>query len=117
MPNDYEYKVVKIRRDGRGDESVVANATSVINEHAREGWRLHTYSQVALGTGAMAPIASVPLTNVLHLVFEREYFTPYERKLAETREEKIQEKKRREDDEKREEKRKVYVRTSDDPIY
>lgn len=113
MPNNYEYKVVKIKRDGKGDESVVENATSVINDYARQGWKLHTYSQVALGTGAMAPIASVPLTNVLHLVFEREYLTPYEKKMAELREEKMQQEQRRES----EEKRKIFARTSDDPIY
>lgn len=68
----YEYDVVKIERDQRSDAAVVAEADAVINRYAQEGWRLHTYSQLALSRGAAAPIASTPFSNVLHLVFERE---------------------------------------------
>lgn len=68
----YEYEVVKIERDNRYDTAVVEEAQRVIEKYARQGWKLHTYSQVALSTGAAMPIASVPFSNVLHLVFERE---------------------------------------------
>jgi len=68
----YEYKVVRIKRDGRSDSTVSEEAETTINTYAQEGWRLHTYSQVALSSGAMGPISSNPLTNALHLVFERE---------------------------------------------
>jgi len=68
----YEYEVVKIERDLRSDVMVAQEASSVINSYAQEGWRLHTYSQVALSWGALSPLSSQQLTNVLHLVFERE---------------------------------------------
>jgi hypothetical protein len=68
----YEYSVVKIRRDERRDDAVVAEAEEVINSHARDGWRLHTYSQLALSNGSLAPLKSTQFSNVLHLVFERE---------------------------------------------
>jgi len=75
----HEYKVIKINRDGRGDQSVVEEAESVINDLAKQGWRLHTYSQAAIdGGGAAAGFMKsfggpgLYLRNVLHLVFERE---------------------------------------------
>lgn len=67
----YEYDIVKIERDQRSDATVIEEAEAVINRYAREGWRLHTYSQLALSRGAAAPLAT-PFSNVLHLVFERE---------------------------------------------
>jgi len=68
----YEYKVVRIERDSRLDSTVSKEAETTINTYAQEGWRLHTYSQVALSSGSMGPIVGNPLTNALHLVFERE---------------------------------------------
>jgi hypothetical protein len=68
----YDYAVARMPRDGKNDGAFAMEAQAVINKYAADGWRLHTYSQMALGSGAMAPISSSPFTNVLHLVFERE---------------------------------------------
>jgi hypothetical protein len=67
----YEYEVVNMKC---GDD-----AASVINDYARNGWRLHTYSQGALDRGAFAAGfmkafggPGLALVNVLTLVFERD---------------------------------------------
>jgi hypothetical protein len=62
----YAYKVVKIERDLRFDSKVVAEAEVVINQYARQGWRLHSYSQESLGDNV-----GRGHSNVLHLVFEK----------------------------------------------
>jgi DnaJ-class molecular chaperone len=63
----YEYKVERIERNLVTDRAVVQNAEDTINRYARDGWRLHSYSQESLIDGVMRGGS-----NVLHLVFERE---------------------------------------------
>lgn len=67
----YEYEVVNMNI---GDD-----ATRVINDYAKKGWRLHTYSQAALdGGGFRAGFLKafggpgLSLVNLLTLVFERD---------------------------------------------
>jgi hypothetical protein len=55
------------------------DSCKVINDYARNGWRLHTYSQAALDKGAFAVGfmkafvgPGLALVNVLTLVFERD---------------------------------------------
>lgn len=73
LKHRYDYAVVSIERDGKFDSVVVQEAHELINEWALNGWRLHTYSQMALGAGGFARgFSGQQLTNVLHLVFERE---------------------------------------------
>jgi len=72
--NKFVYKIVKIIAEGKSDENVVSRAEKVINEHASSGWKLHTYSYVAADTGSFTQgfLGQTTLTNLLHLVFERE---------------------------------------------
>ena len=72
--NRYEYKIHSIKADGKSDENVVSRAEKVINEHASSGWKLHTYSYVAADPGGFTQgfLGQTTLTNLLHLVFERE---------------------------------------------
>ena len=72
--NKFVYKIVKIIAEGKSDENVVSRAEKVINEHASSGWKLHTYSYVAADPGGFDHgfLGQTTLTNLLHLVFERE---------------------------------------------
>ena len=68
----YEYAVIRVKPE----EDVKGR----IQAYARKGWRLHTYTEAALESGAFGTSFSraygevgLDLVNVITIVFEKEY--------------------------------------------
>ncbi|TSI02294.1 DUF4177 domain-containing protein [Lysinibacillus sp. BW-2-10] len=59
----YDYKFVKIEV-GPFSGKVKENYEEIIHEHAKEGWRLHTFAPLPFAGGGQA--------IALQLIFERE---------------------------------------------